>query len=280
MSVPNFIIIGEQKAGTGWLRDRLLEHPEVYISKKEINFFNRKSRYARGVEFYLRNFRNAGGAVAVGEKSPEYFWMNSCKPDYISNPVALIKEVFPEIKVILILRDPVSRAVSALNHHLHHRGRRINPRLAKSRSADKFLLGEMAVDLDERFGLMKRGFYADRVKYVRDVFGDNALVLIFEEDIVAHPKECMEKICAHIGVDSSFSGFKYYSNNKQKKHSYSFALAGYYFPILRPLLRNFDFGAPFYLKLSDNAREMLRSKYASDIRELERILHRSLACWE
>ena len=41
MTLPNFICIGAQRAGTTWLHDCLNEHPEVYVpEKKELHFFN------------------------------------------------------------------------------------------------------------------------------------------------------------------------------------------------------------------------------------------------
>ena len=50
--LPDFMIIGAQRAGTTWLYKNLREHPGVYMpAKKELEFFSHKARLARGLRF-------------------------------------------------------------------------------------------------------------------------------------------------------------------------------------------------------------------------------------
>ena len=100
---PNFLIIGTPKCASTSLHFYLSQHPEIYMSHtKEIYFFS--DNYDKGLEFYRKYFLNASGKKAIGEATPVYCFL----------PYALdrIKQNFPDIKLILCLRNPVERAFS------------------------------------------------------------------------------------------------------------------------------------------------------------------------
>ena len=69
---PNFIYIGPDKAGSSWLHEVLLRHPQVFLSPaKDLYFFDRY--YDRGIAWYLRQFDDAGPEhVVVGEVCQDY----------------------------------------------------------------------------------------------------------------------------------------------------------------------------------------------------------------
>jgi len=101
--LPNFIIIGSKKCASTALHNYLGQHPEIYTSKiKETGFFSYK--YKEGMEFYSSYFKEAGGRKIIGECTPTY-----CFLPYVAER---IKEHFPDIKLILCIRNPVERAYS------------------------------------------------------------------------------------------------------------------------------------------------------------------------
>lgn len=101
-----FLIIGAQKAGTTALFHYLSKHPEIVGAKnKEVHFFNSESNYSQGVSFYKSQFN---------ESHAECLYMDA-SPSYLASPAAP-KRIFdfdPEIKMIVLFRDPVIRAYSA-----------------------------------------------------------------------------------------------------------------------------------------------------------------------
>jgi len=106
---PSCILIGAQKGGTSAFYRYMSMHPAVApTAVKEINFFNCESRYARGLDFYHSHF------------PPRTPW-NQAKttfdvtPGYLPNTQAAsrIYEYDPDMKLITLLRDPVTRAFSA-----------------------------------------------------------------------------------------------------------------------------------------------------------------------
>ncbi len=108
-NLPDFLIIGSMKCGTTVLYEFINSHKKVKSAiKKEIHYF---SLYQyKGIDWYKKHFESKEDCIS-GEASPTYF-------DIAFSPFIprSIKEVIPNVKLILIVRDPIERAVS---HYLH-----------------------------------------------------------------------------------------------------------------------------------------------------------------
>ncbi len=123
-NLPNFLIVGAAKSGTTSLHNYLNQHPEIFMSDfndkgqnvKEPQFFVKdsvKSRIHFGVwqfEEYMRLFRKSKGYKAVGEASVFYLYYSK---EAISN---IKKHLGKDVKIIIILRNPIYRAFSAYKH--------------------------------------------------------------------------------------------------------------------------------------------------------------------
>jgi hypothetical protein len=269
IKLPSFILIGEQKCGTGWIRDRLREHPEIHMAAKELNFFSNKKLYSKGIEYYSKNFAKSKKKI-IGEKSPEYFWQNSGLGHYNQNIFEKIKNDVPDAKILIVLRNPSSRAVSALMHHTRHRGKRIHPSIIKNYTVSEILMSNIYNDY-KHLGILERGIYSSRVEMAKNIFKEKLQVLIFEDDIVCDPRKGLDKICKHIGA-SRFENFNYKNNNKSQKPSYPSMILSHYLVPLRPLIRRFDNFDPFYPRLTNNCKNKLDEFYKEDIESLNKIL--------
>jgi tetratricopeptide (TPR) repeat protein len=109
---PNFIIIGAAKCGTSSLHNYLGQHPQILLpNKKEINFFWRN--FHLGTEWYLSHFPSITDEdnFLTGEASPNYF-------DY-KQTMSRIYDLFPKIKLIVLLRNPVERTISWHYHKIN-----------------------------------------------------------------------------------------------------------------------------------------------------------------
>lgn len=107
--VPDFIIIGAPKCGTTALYTYLKDHPDIFMPQaKEPHFFaqNLSDRYARirNFEDYAALFKEAKNDQICGEASVLYYLY----------PEALQKIIAhnPDVKIIFMVRDPVSMIVS------------------------------------------------------------------------------------------------------------------------------------------------------------------------
>ena len=104
MSYPNFMIVGAAKAGTTSLAYYLAQHPDIFMSaKKETRFFSQE--YEKGIDFYRNNyFSDVFSEKMAGEADVTYFM----RP-FVARK---IKAELADIKIIIILRNPVERAYS------------------------------------------------------------------------------------------------------------------------------------------------------------------------
>ena len=107
--LPNFLIIGAQKSGTTSLYEYLNQHPDIFMSEpKEPRFFADDKRYAKGLEYYSKFFVECSDEKMIGEASTAYTsYLNSEKI------IQRIHKFNPNLKLIYILRNPISRAYSA-----------------------------------------------------------------------------------------------------------------------------------------------------------------------
>ena len=103
--LPDFLVIGAQRAGSTSLFAQLCEHPGVAApSHKEIHYFDLQS--FRGLRWYRSHFPPAGRSRGriTGEASP-YYLFHPAVP-------ARVAEALPDVRLVALLRDPVARAYS------------------------------------------------------------------------------------------------------------------------------------------------------------------------
>jgi len=113
--LPEFVILGAQKAGTTTLYTQLSKHPAVMPAlRKEVHYFDAPPR---SIEWYRAFFprrravdareRAVGGAV-TGEATPFYLFHPGAP--------ARLRAAVPHARLVVVLRDPVERAVSGYHH--------------------------------------------------------------------------------------------------------------------------------------------------------------------
>ena len=159
----NFTIIGAQKSGTSSLYYYLEEHPNISVSiKKELHFWS--LHYEKGQDWYRSHFLPIpeGEFWQTGEASPTYL-------DSPETPERMYRE-FPDMKLIVLLRNPVSRAIS----HYHHW-----VRLKKeSRPLDISLTEQLAEIPDWDDVISLRNHYIARGCYVKFLKNGSAFFLV------------------------------------------------------------------------------------------------------
>jgi hypothetical protein len=187
---PNFFIIGAMRAGTTSLYEYLKQIPEIYMSPvKELNYFSVNvnptilfSKPIKTKNEYLQLFKNVKNESVIGEASPSYLW----------DPMAaeLIHKEIPNAKIIIILRNPISRSFS---HYL----------LLKSKGEDNLLSfreemqkGSENKNSDFSARIFEAGLYSKQVeKYLQKFGSEHVKIFIFEEffkDINSSLKKVLE----------------------------------------------------------------------------------------
>ncbi len=279
MSHPTFFVLGAQKAGTTWIADMVRQHPEVCMpEKKELHFFNKKERYAKGLEWYEQFYADCDAPVR-GEATPNYLW-TSRDPEEIhesgrtENVPELVHDAYPDLLFIVSLRNPVDRAVSAYKTMI--RAGRVSPR-------------KDILDVTHRHGIISMGDYQKHIQRWFDYFPpSHFLFLIFEENVKESRRETVRNIFQFLGVDPSFKP----DGIDVRKHP---ALGSFYRQLLyyAPWLRTIaDTVAPNLNRnripfrdllnredVSGQEREALARHFEGKNQELEELIGRSLP-WE
>ena len=122
-SLPDFVIIGAMKSGTTSLYDFLIKHPAIApAAKKEVMYFSTWYKYKLGKLWYRSNFPTNLSRSAFYKKTTQRLLSGEASPPYLFYPMVpgRMKGVLPDVKLIVILRNPVDRAYS----HYHHMLRR------------------------------------------------------------------------------------------------------------------------------------------------------------
>lgn len=185
----DFIGIGADRSGTTWLSDCLREHPETSMTdKKELYFFNKydqhllkykNPRYKWGIEWYKKHFNlDDVGKKVIGEYSSVYL--------YGGTSAKRIKEHFPKTKIIVSLRDPVTRAFSKYLHDI--RLGVINDKLSF----------EQALEVNDSY--VKKGKYYSHLKEFYSRFPKKNILVIIFEDIAKNPKKVVKEMYKFIGL--------------------------------------------------------------------------------
>ena len=193
---PGFLIIGAQKCGTTWLHRHLSRHPELWLPRgKELEFFSYERHLEDpGFPAYQAAFEPAGDRLA-GEATASYFWTHE-QSFWCHQPRGFQRDIpgtvraclGPELRLIVLLRDPVERALSAWAHYVIH--------------------GELDATLPfaeaaRHGGIVDMGFYGRHFAAWRKAFDTSRfLVLGLEQDVIAQPETALERTLAFLGCDT------------------------------------------------------------------------------
>jgi hypothetical protein len=212
---PSFLVIGAQKAGSTSLYHLLAMHPEIRGAVvKEVHYFDRSMPHGVPIAGYRKCFR--GRARFHFEATPGYAYF-----PWVAESVA---RHYPRMKMILILRDPVGRALSAYNMYrrafvrhragLHRRPRLRNPhcRIFELLHDGRDTVASLRECIDIELALMRdspdvvdpgflrRGLYAEQIRTWRKHFDEQQLRIVGFRDLAERPAALLSELCDFIGA--------------------------------------------------------------------------------
>jgi len=185
---PDFLILGAQKAGTMAAVKNLNKHPELFVLK-EPHYFD-LGWHSKSVATYCRQFHGTGKRVR-GEKTPELIYVDECAPR--------MKQVCPDAKFILFLRDPVKRAYSAWNMNINRNTEELPFDACVKRCMDN--LSEFRSHGTAEYHYVQRGFYFEQIERFLRVFPDRSrLLIVIAEHVRADAKREYRRMYDFLGV--------------------------------------------------------------------------------
>ncbi len=201
--LPSFLIIGAQRAGTTSLYNYLLDHPQIApAALKEVHFFD--VHFAKGTGWYRDQFR------ALEEHPDEKAITGEASPYYIFHPLApyRIAELLPNVKIIVLLRNPVDRAIS----HYHHEVRCGNETLslAEALAAEEGRLKGEAERIrrepgyrsitHQRHSYRARGCYMDQLETWAKLFPRENILPLLSERFYEAPAIALQQVTDFLGL--------------------------------------------------------------------------------
>ncbi len=202
--VPKFVIIGAMKSGTTSLWEQLATHPQIVSPlHKELQFFMHPGLPD---SFYRAMFpRLSDPSVITGDASPGYYRTTCYKR---------IKELFPEIRIIFLRRDPAKRALS---HYFHNIGQGISlvpledvysSGLEKIRALHSLSDDDLAATLDDywnqRIGLnsyLLLSCYDLLMRGWRKTFPAEQILTVDLDDLVRDNGPTIDRVLEFLGVE-------------------------------------------------------------------------------
>jgi hypothetical protein len=276
MNKPNFFIVGAPRSGTTSLYNYLKLIPNVYMSPvKEPGYFIPNDFRKLSEEKYYDLFKDVKNEVAIGEASAGYL---------ASTEAALkIKKDIPHSKIIITLRDPVERTYSDYLNQL---------RTGNVKESFESVVEKLLTENNSNVHLKKSivvSMFFEQVKNYLDIFGEeNVKILIFEETI-KDTKKTIENVLQFLKIN-----FEIPQNIERQYNAYSEPLGGFgtsiaenkaiskiakkIFPnknretVLRTIL-NKKGKKP---KMSLETKKRLQKLFIDDIKNLEKLLNRTL----
>lgn len=294
---PDFLIIGAQKCGTTWLWDMLKQHPGIDLPhKKEPHYFSTSEYYNKGKEWYYSHFADLNSSKVAGEASTSYLYDNVT---YSFNPAhdleynhslpsipELITNELPDIKIFILLRDPVKRAISAYKHNISMGF--ISPLSGLKKMATK----------RPKMRILELGYYARYVRlWKKFVPPERMRIYIFEQDVAKSPEKTVSNAYSFLNLSTNFKPndaekprlksmgwtslfLNYYTGKISNLNNFAGKILYKIIHkiMLFPFWENLDnFLNPFFI--SERDIDFLRLQYLPEKGELEGLLGRNLDCW-
>ena len=251
----DFLIGGTQKGGTTALAHFLNQHPEICLpAGKEAHFFDRPA-YPNGADRaiiaqrYRTKFPDALRGRIVGEATPIYM--------YLPFVPERVHRYNPAMRWILLLREPVARAVSHYRMS-RERGREwLPPGLAFRAETWRLWRARRLPTVAGRSSLrhhsyVDRGFYSAQIARIREWFPPEQLLVLTAESLRRQHEETLRAVYAFLGVGDR---------------------------TILPSAAEIFATAKTAAKVSDGTRAWLRARFAPEVARLETMLGRRLGEW-
>ncbi|ERT08304.1 sulfotransferase domain protein [Lyngbya aestuarii BL J] len=195
------MILGTQKGGTNSLYNYLCQHPQIISAvQKEIHFFS--LHYQKGIDWYHTQFPTSadGNLLWTGEGTP-YYLFHPGVPERVY-------QHFPHMKFIVLLRNPVDRAIShyywevnlgyemlSLEEAITQEPQRLQGEL------EKLLADENYYSYNhQHYSYLSRGIYSEQLQNWMNLFSREQFLILKSEDFLSQCSERVNQVFEFLGL--------------------------------------------------------------------------------
>ena len=197
--LPDFLGLGVQKGGTTTLQRLLEHHPGALLpAAKELHYFS--LHFAQGEAWYRAQFAAARPEQRCGEITP-YYVFHPQAPDRV-------QALLPRARLIVLLRDPVERALSQY-FHSRRLGLEDLPLEAALAAESERLKGaqELLRAPEGRHRSHQEHSYLNRSRYEEQLprwqarFSSNQLLVLRSEDLFEQPEWVWDRVLRFLELE-------------------------------------------------------------------------------
>lgn len=200
MTLPHFLIVGAMKAGTTSLYDELANMPGIFMSPEkepeDLAFPDIEQR--RGLVRYESKFSGAKPEDRIGEASTAY----TKYPQFKDAPRRALEILGPDIKLIYMVRHPVSRMISHYTH-VWGDGR-------ETRDIDTALVEDPLYEHFSRYG--------EQIDRWREYYSDDQILLVSFEEFTTTPSVTLRAVRQFLGLDGEYAPANAHRNSGKDRH--------------------------------------------------------------
>ena len=209
--LPDFVVIGVVKGGSSSIYDYIVQHPMVTAAiKKEVHYFNKKTFPQRDPIWYQSHFPLSRTLTRsqklTGEASPEYF--------HGQDAPRWMKDLIPDVKLILVLRNPIERAYSHYSMNMRNRQKKLGlapqssfadivlpdiERLRKTRPLSEMMTVEKLQP--HGFSYLSSGLYIYSLRRWLKTFPAEQLLILKSEELFANPEATTNQAFDFLGLE-------------------------------------------------------------------------------
>ncbi len=194
---PEAYLVGAQKTGTTSLFNWLSQHPEIFAPNefKDVDFYCGDKIYSeinKNLNIFFKNFKK--------EKISLYGYVNAM---FYKNGIIRIVKHNPNAKIIVVIRNPVERAISAYDYlrKMGQEKRNIKDALFYKPKIDTFLEYNK---FNSNFTYIEHGFYGEQIEHILSLVPPENILVIDFEDIIYKKEIVFRNVCHFLQVNQNF----------------------------------------------------------------------------
>lgn len=205
--LPQALIVGVRKCGTRALLEMLNLHPRIQKAMGEVHFFDRDENYAQGLDWYLSRMPYSFRGQITIEKSPSYF-VTAEVPERI-------RAMNASIKLMLIVREPVTRAISDYTQLRAHAATAATVSSATTPPAPRSfeqlaVLANGSVNEDYR-ALTVSAYHLFMHRWL-EVFARDQMLVVNGDMLIEDPVPQLQRIERFLGLEPRIGYHNFYFN--------------------------------------------------------------------
>lgn len=193
--LPQFVVIGAQKSASTFLQDQMTQHPAIEIAPGEVRAFE-DPWYSPESVAGLADLFTGPATLVRGIKRPDYLGRRD-----VTDRLA---QHLPDAKILVVLREPIARAVSAYYHYVRHGFAPLLP----IDEAFTALLDGTITGHPRAAEILDYGRYGEHLGRFQERFGRDQVEVFDQVPLTRDPAPSLRRAFIAVGVDPDFTPVK------------------------------------------------------------------------